>query len=171
MFSSWIFWRLCLIALLHWNDLNLVLLGLFSVSCSLLSLSFPPYHIFHSTMPLVVFSLFLSLFLVLGIVFLQLGVCFLLNSYMPLLLVYGIVFWWLLCFFSRTVSCFLSLCSTSVVVRWSFPFIAIFEIIFLAPNHFWSQPMLCLQVLTKLLICSHYMLCSMFFLFHSNTRG
>ena len=59
----WLSWKLCLMALIHWNVLNLVrllgLVGIFYILLSLLSLSF---YIFCSTMLLLVFSLSLRMF-------------------------------------------------------------------------------------------------------------
>lgn len=59
---------LYLIALLLWNDLSLVLFfGLFGVFCTLLFLFFPPFHILHFIMPLIILSLFPRWFFVLGL--------------------------------------------------------------------------------------------------------
>ena len=65
MIPSWLFWRLCLMDLLHWNDLSLVLF-VRSRRCFLylLSLSFPLFPLFH-----VIGGIFFISKVVLGIVF------------------------------------------------------------------------------------------------------
>ena len=79
---------LCLMALIHWNDLNLVLFDFFYILLSLFSL---PFHILRSTMLLLVFYLSLRVFW--GWVSLLLVVWFWLGSYVLLRLCFGSVLW------------------------------------------------------------------------------
>ena len=127
-----------------------------------------PFFLSHSSFHHATGGLFFILMEVLAIVYFPLlVVCFLLRNYMPSLLI--------LCFI---LCLFLSLCSISVVVWWSYPFhplgwLGRYQYLLDCIPFFKSflELLICLQVLNQLLICSYHLLFSMFLIYDLSTKG